>query len=134
MRRIAGSFDRKWLVTTGVATLAVLGATHIPQEMMPKALSVHMLDKVEHVTAYGTVAFFLLMSFRRPPGLKVTAAILLAAALMGAIDEVTQPLVHRTASSADWAADLVGVAIACGVYLFIRFYRREHLLRSVLQT
>jgi VanZ family protein len=134
MRRIRLLFDGKWLAATVAAALAVVGATHIPQEMMPKELQVRMLDKVEHVVAYGTIAFFLLMSFRRPPGFKAMATILLASALMGAVDEVTQPLVRRIASPMDWAADLIGVAMACGLFLFFRFYRRERLLRSVLQT
>jgi len=138
MKRSAVWFDRKWLAATGIAALAVLAATHIPQEMMPKELQVRMLDKVEHAVSYGVIAFFGLMSFRRPLSFKVMTLILLAGALVGAVDEVTQPLVHRTASVVDWAADLAGIAIACGVFGLLRLRRREPRapapLHSALQT
>ncbi len=134
MRRIRVLFDRRRLVVTGVAMIAVLAATHIPQELMPKELSVRMLDKVEHVAAYGLVVFLLLLSFRKPPGLKTMAVILLIAGLTGMADEMTQPWVHRTASHTDWAADLVGVALTCGLFSLIRLWQRERLLRSTLQT
>lgn len=138
MRRMAVLFHRRWLVATFFATVAVLGATHIPQEMMPRDLQVRMLDKIEHTAAYGALSLLLLMSFRRPPGLKAMGAILLVGMLVGAVDEATQPLVNRVGSPGDWAADVVGVGIACLLFLVIRFYLRRSRspsgLRSALQT
>lgn len=133
MRRIDVTFHRRWLMVTGVAVCAVIGATHIPQQMMPEALQVRMLDKIEHMAAYGMIALFLLLSFRKPPGFKAMAALLLAGGLLGAIDELTQPLVHRNASGVDWAADLIGMALACALFLCLRFWRREPLPDSVVQ-
>jgi VanZ family protein len=42
---------------------------------------------------------------------------LLALAAIGILDEVTQPLVHRHASVMDYAADLIGIAGACMIFL-----------------
>ena len=123
-------FDVRWLTAAVVALLVVLVSTHIPQEMMPQALQVHLLDKVEHVVAYGTLALLFLLSFRRPPGVKVMLVILLVGAMVGALDEVTQPWVNRIASSLDVAADVIGIALVCILFWAVQFFRRERTERS----
>ena len=57
MNGIRKWFNLKWLMVAVAALLTVLVATHVPQEVMPKSLDVHLLDKIEHVVAYGAVAF-----------------------------------------------------------------------------
>lgn len=127
-------FDVRWLMAAVAALLVVLTLTHIPQEMMPKPLSVHLLDKAEHAVAYGVLAFLFLLSFRRPPGVKAMLVILLAGAMVGALDETTQPWVNRIASWFDFAADLIGIAIACVFFLVMRLCRREKALHSVTSS
>ena len=123
-------FDVRWLTVAVVALFVVLGLPHIPQEMMPKSLQVHLLDKVEHVVAYGMLAFLFLLSFRRPPGVKAMLVVLLVGALVGALDEMTQPWVNRIASSLDVAADVIGIALVCILFLAMQFFRRERTERS----
>jgi len=134
MNLIRTWFDVRWLTAAVVALFVVLVSTHIPQEMMPKSLQVHLLDKVEHVVAYGMLAFLFLLSFRRPPGVKAMLVILLAGAMVGALDETTQPWVNRIASWLDFAADLIGIAIACVFFLVMRLCRREKALHSVTSS
>ena len=134
MERLKTLFDCRWLTVAVVGMLMVLGLTHIPQEMVPKRLQVHMLDKLEHVLAYGLIAFLFLMSFRKPPGLKVMTIILLAGALLGAADEMTQPLVNRIASPIDFDSDEIGVTLACVLFLVMELRRRARTLRSVTQA
>ncbi len=134
IERVGTIFEPRRLAVAVAVTLAMLVTTHIPQQMMPPSLDVALLDKLEHVLAYGAVVFLWLLSFRRPPGLKAMAGVVLAAAALGAVDELTQPLVNRTACPVDWAADLVGAVVACGLFGLVRHCRRERLLRSALEA
>jgi VanZ family protein len=111
-------FRPRWLMLTLLVAVVVLGLTHIPAERMPRALQVRYLDKAEHVVAYGLIAGSFLLSLRRPvrPAVLLIGLALLAA--LGALDEVTQPLVNRIASFADYTCDLIGVAVA-GVVLVV---------------
>jgi len=102
-----------WVFVTLCAVAVVLGLTHIPGEDMPPILEVHDLDKLEHLAAYGLIASFFLLSLRRPVRLALLLLGLAVLAGMGALDELTQPLVHRAASLGDYACDLAGIALAC---------------------
>jgi hypothetical protein len=124
------------MTATVVSVVIVLGLTHIPGERIPRVLQAHYLDKVEHVVAYGLIAGFFLLSLPRParpegrtrsgpagrerfrPAVLLIGLAMLAA--LGALDEMTQPLVHRIASVADYACDLIGVALASVVFLVAR--------------
>jgi VanZ family protein len=94
-------------------------------------LQAHYLDKVEHVAAYGLITGFFLLSLKRPArpegALRFRAAVplvgLAALAALGVLDEMTQPLVNRVASVADYACDLIGVAIPSVVFLVGRLSR-----------
>ena len=110
-------FRPRWLLLTLLAAGVVLGLTHIPGERIPRALQVHYLDKAEHVVAYGVIAGFFLLSLKRPvrPAVLLIGLVLLA--VLGILDEATQPLVNRFASVSDYACDLIGVAIPCAVFL-----------------
>ena len=67
--------------------------------------------------AYGLIAGSFLLSLRRPVRPALLLLGLAAVVVLGALDEVTQPLVHRTADIRDYFSDLTGVAAACAVFL-----------------
>lgn len=110
-------FHRGWLVASILCMVVVLMLTHIPQESMPKFLQRDMLDKVEHIGAYGMTALLFLLSLPNRARLLVPAIGLLTLAGIGILDETTQPLVNRVASVHDYAADLVGILLACVIFL-----------------
>jgi hypothetical protein len=95
----------------------VLGLTHIPGQDIPRSLQDVAPDKVEHIVAYALIAGSFLFSLKRP----VRPALLLvglgALAVLGALDETTQPLVNRTCDLWDYVSDLTGIAISCVVFL-----------------
>ncbi|MGE5296286.1 MAG: VanZ family protein [Solirubrobacterales bacterium] len=107
------------MVSAGV----LLTLTHIPQAAMPRFLNEHMLDKVEHVLAYGWVALLFLLSVRDHTRLAVPMIGLLVLAGMGILDETTQPLVNRIASVGDYASDVVGILLALLIFLVKRRFR-----------
>lgn len=110
-------FHPRWLMLTLLVAAGVLGLTHIPGQSIPRVLQVHYLDKAEHVVAYGLMAGFFLLSLKRPVRLTVLLIGLALLVVIGALDEVTQPLVNRFASVSDYACDLIGMAIPCAVFL-----------------
>lgn len=113
-------FHPRWLMLTLLVAAGVLGLTHIPGQSIPRVLQVHYLDKAEHVVAYGLMAGFFLLSLKRPVRPTVLLIGLALLVVIGALDEVTQPLVNRFASVSDYASDLTGVAIACVIFLVRR--------------
>lgn len=116
-------FRPRWVLLTLIAVGVVLGLTHIPGEDMPRALQVHALDKVEHIVAYGLIAGCFLLSLRRPVRWVLLLAGLVVLAALGALDETTQPLVHRSCDLWDFACDLTGIAVACVVLTVARWTR-----------
>jgi len=114
-------FHRRWLITSLLSLAVVLLLTHIPQDAMPRVLQKHMLDKAEHVGAYGLIAIFFLLSLPKPVRIAPVAAGLLLLAGVGILDETTQPFVNRIASVGDYVSNLIGIGLACVVYvLWIR--------------
>jgi VanZ family protein len=109
-----------WMLLTLLGAGCVLGLTHIPGEDVPRILQVHALDKVEHVVAYASIAGLFLLSLKRPARPALLLIGLGALAVIGALDETTQPLVNRTADLWDYASDLTGIAIAGVVFLIAR--------------
>ncbi len=103
-----------------LSTACVLFLTHIPQTALPRALQHTLFDKFEHFAAYGAVALLFVFSLRRPLRLWPLLGVLLALALIGALDEITQPFVNRQASIEDYTADLAGIAFASVFALFRR--------------
>ncbi len=114
-------FHRRWLIASLLSLAVVLLLTHIPQDAMPRVLQVHMLDKAEHVGAYGLIAIFFLLSLPKPVRIAPVTAGLLLLAGVGILDETTQPFVNRIASLGDYVSNLIGIGLACVVYaLWIR--------------
>lgn len=106
---------------------AVLTLTHLPQDPTPEVLKdgLFHVDKIEHVFAYGVICVCALLSARRRSR-RFLAVILVAVAIIALFDELTQPLVGRTASLWDFVADTVGIALALATVLLKQ--RTQHLL------
>jgi VanZ family protein len=113
----------------GVYSLVLFTATHWPK--MP-SLNVSGKDKTLHAVAYAILTGLLLNVlarrnwFRR--GLGVAAAAVALAAIIGALDEWTQPYAGRTCDLFDWLADTAGAAtvgIAYVLALTVRQRREE---------
>ena len=118
--RMQSRFRRRWLAAFLLCLIVVLTLTHIPRDALPRMLQRSMLDKGEHVVAYGMVAMLFLLSLANPMRPVLAAAGLAALAGIGILDETTQPLVNRIASIWDYAADLVGIAVACTIFLVMK--------------
>lgn len=110
-------FWPRWMLLTLLVAGCVLGLTHIPGPAIPRALQNVAPDKVEHIVAYGLIAGSFLLSLKRPVRPAVLLLGVAALALLGALDEVTQPLVNRTADIGDYLSDLIGLAVSCTVFL-----------------
>jgi hypothetical protein len=113
-------FRPRWMFLTLLVVGCVLILTHIPPEDIPGILQVRIPDKVEHIVAYGLIAGSFLLSLKRPvrPALLLTG--LAALAVIGALDETTQPLVNRTCDLWDYVADLTGIALVCAIFLVLK--------------
>ena len=122
---IENHFNTKSLKNAILVTVVVLVLTHIPQAMMPSSLGEDGIDKLEHVVAYGVIAYLFLISLRGAPTVRSALLLCFAVSLIGAFDELTQPFVNRTASVTDLAADVVGILSA--VILFA--VKRQRLMR-----
>jgi VanZ family protein len=118
--RLRSQFHPGWLAVALASMACLLTLTHIPNEVLPKVLQRSLLDKVEHAVAYGVIAILCLHSLRRPVRPLLLLILLLALAVVGALDEITQPLVNRHASITDYAFDLIGIAAACVIFLVRR--------------
>ena len=78
---------------------------------MPERLKVGGLDKIEHFAAYGAITTLFALSIKDRLSLLSAAALFFAISVLGAVDELTQPFVNRTASPFDWLADIVGIIV-----------------------
>lgn len=72
-------------------------------------------DKFAHVTAYVAVTIFFLRGMGSWTSRRFRPSILLGLGMAAVLDEVTQPLVNRQASLADFAADLLGIGMVCAI-------------------
>ena len=144
MDRIKDMFDLRWLAAAVLCAAAVLGLTHIPGAYMPACVQAHSLDKVEHVVAYGLITLCFMLSLRPRPSVRpicqmdspttekappggarrrcwlLPVILLLTLALVGGLDELTQPLVNRTCDPWDAVADLAGITAVGTVFLLKR--------------
>ncbi len=138
---LKGTFNAGWLVCAGVATLGVMGLTHLPPTAIPKSLQVpDGYDKIEHVVAYGTMAALYLLALKKHGGQRtedrgrrcrpssvlrrpiggwwgLAVLIVLGLVTLAAVDELTQPYVHRTCDFWDWTSDTLAVAGVCTVFM-----------------
>jgi len=92
---------------------------------MPERLQVRGLDKIEHFVAYGAITLLFVLSLRDRFSLLSAAVLLFAISALGVVDELTQPLVNRTASPVDWLADIVGISVALLIFIFFNHSKRQ---------
>jgi putative peptidoglycan lipid II flippase len=96
--------------------------THIPAPNIPDLQAqVPHVDKVAHLAMYTILTVLLLASrlagAKRSWSANLIVAMVLAG-VIGAVDELTQPLVGRTCTLGDWAADVGGAAlVGCAVLI-----------------
>ena len=106
---------RNRVVGFAAALAIALLATHWPKLEFGSVDS--PVDKLAHAIGYGGMTALCLLAFpRRSPWL-----VALSMAGLGVVDELTQaiPGLNRTCDAADWAADLIGIAVALeAVFLF----------------
>jgi len=110
MPKFNNYFDIKWLVIAVAFTAIVLLLTHIPKEAMPLRLQENSHDKLHHVVAYGGITFLFILSVKVSSNPFLFSLLFFAILAIGIVDEVTQPLVNRTASLADIVANFIGIA------------------------
>jgi len=118
-------FNPKWLTIAILFTAIVVLVTHIPQEIMPERLQVRGLDKIEHFVAYGAITIFFVLSLRDHFSLLSAAVLFFATSALGAVDELTQPLVNRVASPVDWLADIAGIIIVLLAFVCFNHSKRK---------
>ena len=101
-----------WAAATFAFVMAVL--PHPPQ--VPGAPN----DKIQHISAFVTLAALGAWAYRRTPLLKLAIGL----SLFGALIEVVQmiPALHRDSDVLDWIADTAAVM---GVLLLVSWWRRD---------
>ena len=123
-------FNLKWLTIAILFAAIVVLFTHIPQEIIPERLQVRGLDKIEHIAAYGAITILFVLSLRDRFSLLSAAAIFFAISALGAVDELTQPLVNRVASPMDWLADIVGVSVVLFAFVCFNHSKRQAVINT----
>jgi len=104
-------FNIKWLIAAVIFTAIVLLLTHIPKEVIPPRLQENSHDKLHHVVAYGAITFLFILSVKVSSTPFLFSLLFFAVLAVGIVDEVTQPLVNRTASLADIVANVIGIVM-----------------------
>lgn len=103
----------------GMAT-AILVASHLPKGILP-SFGIHY--RVQHAVAYGLLAALCLAATRGRGGLVGALLAVAAVAVVGALDEATQPVFGRQGNLLDWLTDLGGACLAVAAWLAIRWRR-----------
>ena len=106
MPKFNNYFDIKWLIIAVVFTATVVLLSHFPQDSIPSPLEISGFDKLEHVFAYGVITLLFILSLRNSSTLLSTLLLFFAVLGVTTFDELTQPLVSRTANLTDWLGDI----------------------------
>lgn len=103
----------------GLAVAVLLYLCLAPSEGLPR---VNLWDKAEHAIGWAVLTGSGLVLFPRQP-LRVMAF----SVAFGALIEVLQglPVIHRDSDIKDWLADLVGAAVAYGLFRLLVPARRR---------
>lgn len=112
-------------IICGMMFAGALVVTHLPPFHLSDFPEIPQADKIMHGVGYLVlaVALAITLKFHALARRRRVWAVLVAMALYGAFDEITQPMFSRTASWGDWLADIVGVVVAvivCETALGIR--------------
>jgi VanZ family protein len=92
--------------------IVLFGLMHTPKSRLPR-VEIYQLDKVVHFLGYALLTAFGVVHARISGCLidrHWTARWILISTLYAAFDELTQPIVNRSADGWDVVADLCGVA------------------------
>ena len=98
--------------------IAILVVSHLPKGVLP-SFGIHY--RVQHAVAYGLLAALCLAATRGRGGLVGALLAVGAVAVVGAVDEATQPVFGRQCSVLDWLTDLGGACLAVAACLVIRW-------------
>ena len=116
--------QKKTIVISALYLITLFTFTHIP---IPQVVyRANVSDKWLHFLAYLNLTF--LMWFSINPDRKtnwrnwVTYLILLAAVILGATDELTQPYTGRTCDILDFLADAEGILAGLIIFAFLTFW------------
>jgi hypothetical protein len=116
----------KRLIVALVITAAIILMTHLPPGSMPIKFAMKGSDKLAHLLAYGLITGLFIRSLRTLPSVVMICVLLLGVAALGAVDELTQPLVNRTACMRDWTADLAGIILAVLIFGWASHAKQEN--------
>jgi len=105
-------FNKKFLILFIAAICVLLCLTHIPQDKMPEDLGMFNFDKLLHMVAYFGLTLLLFLAVRPGRGASFWLPAFALLLVLGAVDEYTQSFVGRSASTADWLADVIGIILA----------------------
>lgn len=103
-------------VFLAVTTLWLVG-THVPSPRLPIA---GRGDKTAHLVGYALIAgsatwMLRLRGLSRPA---VARGVIVFCLVLASIDELTQPLVSRSADWLDWVADVLGTLVGLSLGLW----------------
>ena len=105
--------------------IGMFAGTHVPK--IPQPLDTSIPDKTLHYAAFAGLGF-LLAAYRACTirlGWRDLAVLFGILALYGAMDEITQIPVGRTADVRDWFADLTGATTGLLIFATGDFLRRK---------
>lgn len=93
-----------------VVTTSWLVGTHLPAPRLPRTPGG---DKTAHLVGYALIALSATWMLRQRGCSRLSAArtVLLFCLMLAAVDELTQPLVGRSAEWLDWLADAAGTLV-----------------------
>ena len=122
IRRLLNN-PRLWQLALAVYWIALFAGTHIPIDRVPR--SVGSADKLAHLGAFAVLAFIFATTWQLSAGHLMTRHLVwswIVIAIYGGFEEITQPIVGRVASVADWLADVTGAALGLLAFVMIRRY------------
>ncbi len=125
---ILGTMSNSWLGNVALRRWLFLGywllmfiGTHVPRiEKIGSQFLFPHADKLAHFCMFVVwivLSWWLLRVIRSRPGFKALAGLFVCGACYAAFDELTQSLVGRETSLADFAADLAGMLVAIPLLL-----------------
>ncbi len=94
--------------------------THTPVSAV-QVVTTSVSDKTIHFYAYAGLGFLAAWAVTRLWGRRAVLALVavVVVILFGAVDELTQPLVHRQCDFYDWVADTLGAILGALMYVTI---------------
>ena len=110
-----------------MVAIGLFVGTHLPPTRVPRFVLRIAPDKVLHCAGYGTLAFLLYGGIRRwvRPPWRAWLAVILAAALLSAFDELTQPLTGRDGDLLDFLASSGGATFGAMAGLICEGFLRR---------